>query len=152
MSKNTEFAAKKIAKELGADLIPLFPEKAYPDKGFKKFLWGGKSAVMGDRPELQPYSFSASDYDTVILGTPVWASCFTPPLRTFIEENRAGLQCKTLAAFLCFSGGGAEKALSKLKAFLDTDSLEAELILTDPLTKPDEANDKKILDFCNKLK
>lgn len=38
MGGNTEFAAKKIADKIGADLIRIEPEKAYPDKGFKKFL------------------------------------------------------------------------------------------------------------------
>ena len=54
MSGHTEATAKKIAALLDADLIKAEPVKAYPDKGFKKFMWGGKSALMGDRPELLP--------------------------------------------------------------------------------------------------
>ena len=41
MSGNTELAAERIAAVLGADLIRLTPVKAYPDKGFRKFFWGG---------------------------------------------------------------------------------------------------------------
>ena len=29
--------------------------KAYPTKGFRKFLWGGKSAVMAEKPKLLPF-------------------------------------------------------------------------------------------------
>ena len=46
MSGNTAAAAKKVAEGLRADLIEIKPEKAFPDKGFRKFFWGGKSAVM----------------------------------------------------------------------------------------------------------
>ena len=49
---NTEFAAEKIAAKLGADLLRIQPVKAYPSGGFRKFLWGGKSAVMAETPKL----------------------------------------------------------------------------------------------------
>ncbi|MCH5304733.1 MAG: flavodoxin family protein, partial [Ruminococcus sp.] len=52
MSGNTEFIAKKIADKISADLIKIEPEKAYPSKGLRKFIWGGKSAFMGDTPKL----------------------------------------------------------------------------------------------------
>lgn len=152
MGGNTRFAAEQTAKQLGAALIPISPVKAYPDKGFRKFLWGGKSAVMGDMPELEPYSFGGGDYDRIIICTPVWASSFTPPIRTFIEENRSALEGKEIAAVICYSGGGADKAIAKLKSFLGTDSFAAELILTDPKDKPSPANDRLIAEFCEKLR
>ena len=71
MSGNTAYAAKKIAAELGADLIEIKPEKQYPDKGFRKFLWGGKSAVMAETPKLMPYDFQAANYEQIIFGFPV---------------------------------------------------------------------------------
>ena len=48
MSGNTKLIAEKIAGDLNADLIEIFPENSYPDKGFRKYFWGGKSAVMGE--------------------------------------------------------------------------------------------------------
>ena len=71
MSGNTAITAEKLAEGTGADLIRIAPEKAYPDRGFRKFLWGGKSAVMAETPVLQPYTFDAEQYDLVILGFPV---------------------------------------------------------------------------------
>lgn len=52
---NTEYAAGRIAAALQADTLRLRPKKAYADKGFAKFFWGGKSAVMAEKPELEPY-------------------------------------------------------------------------------------------------
>lgn len=151
LNGNTKYVAEQIAARLGADIVEIRPEKAFPDKGFKKFLWGGKSAVMGERPELVPYDLNTADYDRFILGTPVWASSFAPPMRTFVEENRAALQIKRLAVFTCFSGGGAEKAIDKLRKFIDAEKFDAELILVDPKDKPNDGNAEKIAEFCQKL-
>ena len=150
MCGNTEYAVSKMAA-LGADVLRIAPEKAYPDRGAKKFLWGGKSAVMGDTPKLMPYSFKADEYDLIIFGTPVWASNITPPLRTFITENKEKLKNKRFAVFTCYSGGGAEKAIQKLKKLLETDCFEAELILTDPKDRPKAEDDEKIKRFCAEL-
>ena len=147
---NTHYAAKKIASQLDADVLRVKPVKTYPRKGFRKFLWGGKSAVMAETPELEPYTFDASAYDRIVFGFPVWAGNVTPPLRTFIKEN--DLSVKRFAAFACQSGAGAEKAFEKLKTALGIRELDAELVLIDPKTKPDPINEKKISGFCGKLK
>ena len=151
MSGNTEDTAKKIASLRGADLLRIDPVKAYPDKGFRKFFWGGKSAVMAEKPELKSYSFKAEDYDRIIIGTPVWASTFAPPIRTFLSENKEVLRTKRLAAFACQSGNGAEKAFSRMAELLGTDHFDAELILIDPLKRPDDQNEEKMREFCAKL-
>ncbi len=150
MEGNTDFAAKKIAERTGADLLHLEPEKAYPDSGFRKFFWGGKSAVMAETPALKAYAFDPATYERVVFGFPVWASNVTPPLRTFIKDNDLG--GKRFAAFACEGGSGAEKAFAKLKAALGVDKFDAELILIDPKTKPNALNDEKIDAFCAVLR
>lgn len=154
MSGNTEYVAEKIADKLkGSDevsLIRISPVKAYPDKGAKKFLWGGKSAVMGDTPKIMPYDFNAEDYDRIIIGTPVWASTFVPPLKTFFNEN-PDINKKPVAVFTCFSGGGADKAVLKMKKRLDVENFEAELILVDPKDNAKAEDDDKIAEFCSAL-
>lgn len=49
---NTQYVAERIKEQTGADLSRLVPKKAYQDKGFAKFFWGGKSAVMAEKPAL----------------------------------------------------------------------------------------------------
>ena len=146
---NTDYAAGKIAGVIGADLLRINPKKAYPTGGFSKFFWGGKSALMGESPELEPYAFDGAAYDRVIFGFPVWANNITPPIRTFIKEN--DLTGKRIAAFACEGGRGAEKAFDKLRQCLGIDKLEAELVLIDPKAKPSEENEQKIKEFCNKF-
>ena len=150
MSGNTKYVADKIAEKVGADIIRIEPVKAYPDEGAKKFIWGGKSAVMGEKPVLQPYEFSLEKYDRIILGTPVWASTFTPPVRSFIKENQ-DIRGKKIAVFICFSGGGADKAIKKMKKYIGIKEFEAELILVDPKENMKVEDDEKIDEFCQTL-
>ncbi len=150
MSGNTAFAARQIADRLRADLIEIKPKKQYPDKGLRKFLWGGKSAVMGETPELLPYHFDAEKVDAVIFAFPVWAGSIAPPLRTFIRDNLESLRGKRISACACQSGSGAEKAFGKLKACLGIDALAAELILIDPKDRPADGNPEKIRAFCDR--
>jgi len=152
MSGNCEMVAEKIKELAGADVLRIEPVKAFPDSGFRKFFWGGKSAVMGDTPELNPYEFDASKYDTIIIGFPVWASRMAPPLKTFVSDNLSALKEKRVASFACQGGSGAEKAFSQLCGMLGREALDETLILNDPKTRANTANYVKIQEFCDKLK
>lgn len=148
---NTEYVVNAISGKLSADVLKLVPKKAYSDKGFSKFFWGGKSAVMAETPELEPYNVDLSEYDQVVIGFPVWAGTFTPPIRTIVKENKAALSGKRISAFACQSGAGAEKAFAKLRDFIGIDEFYANIILIDPKAKPSEQNDLTIDTFCKKL-
>ena len=148
---NTEYAASRIADATGADTLKLIPKKAYKSKGLAKFLWGGKSAMMAEKPELEPYDIDLSEYGRIVFGFPVWASNFTPPLRTFIEENKAQISGKDLAAFACQSGSGAEKAFTKLKKELGIDEFEVEAVFIDPKSKQADSTDFAIDMFSREL-
>lgn len=150
MSGNTQYVAEKIAEKINADVIRIEPVKAYPDQGAKKFFWGGKSAMMGEKPKLQPYECNLESYDRIIIGTPVWASTFVPPIRTFIHENRNIID-KKIAVFICFSGGGADKAIEKMKKYIGVEEFEAELILVDPKEHVKAEDETAIDNFCINL-
>ena len=150
MHGNVRYVAEKTARELGADLIELIPVKAYPDKGAMQFIWGGSAVTFKKKPELEPYKFNVADYELVIIGTPVWASNFTPPLRTFFENN--DLTGKKIAAIVTSAGGDSAKCHEAIKTAAKTDSLAAVLSLIDPKTSPSEEKEKQILEFINSCK
>ena len=151
MGGNTAWAAEKIAAATGAKLLRIEPVKQYPDKGMRKFLWGGKAAVMAETPPLKNYVFDASGADKILFGFPVWAGNIAPPIRTFIKNEKVQLQGKEIAAFACQGGSGAEKAFLKLKQCLDIPALAKELILIDPKDRPDKENEEKLQAFCKQL-
>ena len=148
---NTDYAARRIAGAVGADLLRLVPKKAYADKGVAKFLWGGKSAVMGEKPALESYEADPASYEQIVFGFPVWASRFTPPIRTFISEQESGLKGKRVAAFACQAGSGAGKALEQLKKALGIDAFTAEAAFIDPLAKRSDGTDAAIDVFARAL-
>ena len=148
---NTEYVAEKIREAVGADLLKLVPKKVYHDKGFAKFFWGGKSAVMAEKPELEAYDVDLTGYERIIFGFPVWASNFTPPLRTFIESNADGLKGSKFSAYACQSGSGAEKALAKLAKCIGIDDFDETAVFIDPKGKPDATKDEQIGAFCKGL-
>jgi flavodoxin len=146
---NTEYTAKTISENLQIDTLRLEPYKDYPAGNFSKYFWGGKSVVFGEKPRLVPYHFNASDYETIIIGTPIWASSFTPPIKTFLGEN--DLSGKKIALFACGAGEAPEKLYSKFRQELPGSEIVATLSLIDPKNKPSEGNAKKISEFCNTI-
>ncbi len=147
---NTEYIADKLADSLGAGTLKLILEKAYADKGFAKFFWGGKSAVMAEKPVLKPYDLN-TDFEEIIIGFPVWAGNITPPIRTFVSENTELLKGKRISAFACQSGAGAEKAFGKLRDLLEIDDFYGTAIFIDPKDKPSEENELRLDAFIKKL-
>lgn len=144
---NTRYAAEKIAVRLGADLIRLIPAKEYPTGKVSKYFWGGKSASFGETPKLEPYRFDPDLYDLVILGTPVWAGTFAPPLRTFVRENK--LTGKKAALFACCSGGATEKCFERLMKETGGCTWVSTLRLVDPLKGIESEVDKLVTEFCD---
>lgn len=134
LNGNTEYVAERIYDNLEdqtmIDVIKLEPVKPYVDKGPMKFVKGGAASVFGAKPELVEYQFDPKEYDTVIIGTPVWAGSIAPPLRSFLLSNK--LKGKNVAIFLCSSSGKVEKCMDKLKKYLKKSAVVTTLSLLDP--------------------
>ena len=128
---NTEYVADKLSDAIGAGKLRLIPEKAYVDKGFAKFIWGGKSAVMAEKPKLKPYALD-TDFGEIIIGFPVWAANIAPPY--------------------CQGGSGAEKAFGKLRSLLEIDDFYSTAVFIDPKDRQSEENKVRLDTFIKKLK
>ena len=145
---NTKLIAEKLADLIGADLLELVPKKAYPTGNVSKFFFGGKSAVMSESPELEPYNTDISEYDTVIFGTPVWASRCAPPIRSFLENN--SISGKRAAAFACASGKSAGRAFNQIEE-LSQCKLAATELFIDPKRGRDSSIEEKLAELKKKL-
>ena len=145
---NTKLIANEIAKSLNGDIVELKPKKHYANSGFKKFLWGGKSALMKETPELESYDNNL-DYDLIIIGTPVWAGSFAPPIRTFIKDN--SLEDKKVAMFACHAGGGAKGCFEKFKKLNEKCEIINTIDFIDPLKKDTSSNVDKAIKWAKSL-
>jgi len=145
---NTKFIAQNLAKEIGADILELKPEKEIPKIEPLKHFWGGKQVVMKETPKLKKYDINLADYDTLIIGTPVWSFNFSPPIRTFLKENK--IKNKKIILF-CTSEGSKGKTFENLKKELKGNEIIAQIEFQSVLENPEE-NIKKLEDFINSVK
>lgn len=146
---NTKFVAEKISKQIDADMLRLTPVKDFPTGKVSKFFWGGKSVVFGEKPKLTPYEFNKSDYDMIVIGTPVWAGSFTPPIKTFLAENN--LTDQKIAFFACQAGNDAKKCFAKLEKEISSCEVVDTLALVEPRKNPSNENQLQIDTFCYNL-
>lgn len=146
---NTDHAAKALAAELGADLLRLETVTPYPTTGAKKFLLGGRDAMTGVKPELKPYTFEADAYDTVVIGTPLWAWTYAPALATFLADN--DVKGKKLALMVTSMGGQDGKCFEKLEAQLGVKGVP-HLSLLEPKKRAKAENGEAVRQFAKQIK
>jgi hypothetical protein len=80
---NMDLVARKIGENEAVDLFRLIPQKKYPTGKISKYLWGGKSVTFGERPKLTNPTIDLDHYEVLVIGTPIWAGTWTPPLIPF---------------------------------------------------------------------
>ncbi|MCQ4937179.1 MULTISPECIES: flavodoxin family protein [Anaerotignum] len=139
---NTKLVGEAIAKTMDADIVELKTSKQYPTEGFGKFFWGGKSVLFGETPELINEKIDVSKYDTVIIGTPIWAGSFAPPIKSFISQYQ--MKGKRIALFACHGGGGAKKCFSKLKEAFPENKFIGEIAFVEPKKNTEESSNEAV--------
>lgn len=143
---NTKFLAESMAQVVGADVFEIKTVKDL-GKGFMKYIWGGKQVMMKEKPAILPFDRNLSDYEMIIIGSPVWASTFAPPLSTFLEGNK--VSSKKVALFCSFAGD-AGKTFENFKSALKDNQIVGEIGLMNPL-KNREDSTKKVQDWINNI-
>lgn len=146
---NTKLIAETIRKEINADMLELRPEKQYPNKGFKKYFWGGKSVVFKEQPKLLNKWIDISIYDRVFIGTPVWAGTYAAPFNTFFNQHK--LKNKEVGLFACHGGGGADKCLNNFKKELINNKIIGQIEFIDPLKKNKDENIQQAINWIKSL-
>lgn len=116
-SGNTHKAAKIIAEILSRNNTVKSLRIEAP-KESKKFFIQAWRALTRLRVEITPLETDLSDFDVIILGTPVWAREMVPAMRSYLEKAR-GIDGKKAAAFVTYhSGFGKEHCLDSLESAL----------------------------------
>ena len=84
---NTRRVAKLVQQETGADLCEIETVTPYTGSYNAVVDQGQREVNSGFEPELKPISADLSQYDTIILGTPVWWYTFAPAMRTLLAHQ-----------------------------------------------------------------
>jgi flavodoxin len=148
LTGNTKFIAEAIKEEIQAEILAIKPKKELDPESSSKFFWGGFQSTMKKKPNLEPFDINPLDYDFIIIGTPVWAWNFSPPIRSFIKNY--DLQGKKVALWSC-SKGGTEKALNQLEENLKNTNIVGRLSLIEPLNKDSEEAKQKAIEWSKKM-
>jgi len=142
----TKSVAETIATQLGADLEEVVDLKKR--KGKIGWMLSGKDATRKSLTDIAPTTKTPSDYDLMVIGTPIWAWSPTPAIRTYVSQN--DLSAKKVALFYTFDSD-MKQAGQKIKALLSNATIVSELPLADPWANKEET-DKKIAAWCSSLK
>ncbi len=114
---STRAAAQAIAAQKGADIIELV-EKRGKRKGAWGFMKSGFQAAMKVKTKLkEDYTSQIRDYDTLYIGTPIWAALPAPAVNAFLHT--ADLKGKKVYAFILKGDpapGSCPKALEHLSS------------------------------------
>lgn len=84
---NTRKIARQIAESLQADLEEISLVNDYTEDFDGVVARGYQEVQSGYMPEIKPLSVKLSDYDTIILGTPVWHMHYSPAMKSFLSKN-----------------------------------------------------------------
>lgn len=133
---HTKFIANTITKELNCDILELNPEKEISKTGFKRYLQGAKSIMLHEKPILKNKIPDLSEYDSIIIGTPIWAGTFASPINTFVSENK--ISDKNIAFFACHAGGGAKKCFKKLEGIFKDNKIIGKIDFNDSESETDK--------------
>lgn len=86
-TENTKKVAEKIQKEIGGQIAEIKTVTAYSGDYDAVVEQGHQEVKKGYMPAIFPLDVNLADYDTIILGTPVWWYTFAPAIKTFLENN-----------------------------------------------------------------
>lgn len=85
-SGNTEEMANHIAEQTGGDLFEIEPKTPYPDDYNETGDIAEKERDENARPEIADLPDSIEEYDTILVGYPIWWHTAPMIIGTFLES------------------------------------------------------------------
>ncbi len=105
----TRKAAEEIARHLDCDIEEITEKKKR--SGSIGYLGGIKDSLLKKKVEIEPPQHDPSEYNAVIIGTPVWAN--KPCLPVLEWASQMGGQITTAAFFLTTKVSGVKSTFLK---------------------------------------
>ena len=134
LTGNGEVVAKKM-QEKGYELRKVETVKGLPKVFFFAMLSGGFQAGLKKKAKLKEFDYDISDYDEVVIGSPIWNGRITPAINTILAN--INLEGKEFS-FIFYAGSGEGKAALKR---INKEYPNAKYIfLKQPKDNPEELN------------
>ena len=136
LTGHTRDVAAAIARQIGAEVERI--DDTRNREGFLGYVKSTFDQVFGLTPALKPLRTDPTEYDIVVIGTPIWGSTCCAPIRTFLKRYQAMLK---KAAFFCTMREGNEtKTFMDMRAHCSTDPFATFAVTEDELAQGGIAN------------
>ena len=100
----------EVFKEKGYDIRKVETVKRLPKTFFWSMMVGGFQAGMKKKAKLKDFNYDVSDYDEVVIGSPIWNARFAPAINTVLANLKIENQ---KLAFVLYAGSGTGKKAEK---------------------------------------
>lgn len=122
----TAAAARTIAETLNADLYEIAPAVRYTEEDLDWRNANSRSSVemkdKSSRPAITDTPVSIGDYDTILVGFPIWWYVAPTIVSTFLEKHE--FSGKKIILFATSGGSGFGRTLDGLKVSAPGASIE----------------------------
>ncbi len=142
----TKDVAVRISEELDSDIEEIFDVKSR--KGIFGYIRSAFESIFKNMPKIKKTEVDPSDYDLVIIGTPVWAENMASPVRSYLFQNNDSLN--RVAFFCTMLSKGSKKTFLEMEKLSEFNPLAC-LSLTDKGIKQ-EKHIKKVKEFIKEIK
>jgi flavodoxin len=107
VSGNTGKVAWEIQRQTGGDIFRIETVTPYPNDS-EAVIWQRQEEQKTDyRLKIATKADNIKNYNTIILGSPVWWYGFAPPIKIFLDQY--DLSDKKEAVFTTYGGGSGER-------------------------------------------
>ena len=144
---NTKHIAEMLAKELNADTEALV-DKA-DRKGIIGYFKAGFQASKGRQTDIENLQKDLNNYDTLVIGQPVWAWTMVPAIRALLTRHT--IDKHKVALFCTMGGSGHEKCFEETMKMMPGTKVIATQAFINPLRLKAQT-DKLISDLVQKIK
>lgn len=143
----TKTVSERIAELLNCDLEEIVDLKKRT--GIIGFLKAGKDAFLKNKTSIKEPVKNPSEYDLLLIGSPVWAGNLPPAIRTYIDRFKSQLPKLALIG-TCSGKGNVSKIAIEIEKISDK-KLSAIIEVTSKEVSENKY-ESKIQDFINELK
>lgn len=135
LTGNGDIVADSL-EEKGYEIRKVMPKHKLPKNFFLSMMVGGFKATTNKKDVLVDFNLDISDYDKIVIGSPIWNDRLCSPINTVLNK----LDINQNFSFILYSSGGqANHASKKIKDLYNIDSI----ILKSPKSNKDELDKLK---------
>ena len=135
---NTKTVANHIYDLIGGEIVEVETVIPYPDT-YEEVTQIAPGELASDyRPELKTKVDNMDEYDTLIVGTPIWGGHLTPAMKSFLASYN--LSGKSIAPFCTHGGSGTAQSVNDIRSACPNSTILGSLAVYDSRAESSRAD------------